>query len=491
MRPAYAITSALVLATTCIPSIAAGQEPPSSAVAALQQEVQRARTLELPGMPRAHHIVATLLGEEETIVEATLGAVVAQDRNRARILKLEVRVGDPSFDSSNFLGVAEEPIVVASTALDNDTEALRRTAWLLADRAYKNATETYEAKRAHVESMAKHDDAVPDFAAAPVQRWVGALPRPVPPAAAYASLAKTISAVFVGRPEIHRSVVRIAARTRTRTLVDSAGTAIEDASSLLRVEIVGWTQADDGMALADHAVVASRRFEDMPAKEQLVSMARSLVSRLERTRRAKVVDDYAGPVLFEGRAAPQLLRFLLANELSATPAPEPSAGDSAAASSSLSARVGWRILPLAFGVVDDPSRDGTAGMPLIGGYRFDDEGVRAQTVAVVADGRLRALLSSRTPSKEFAVSNGHGRSGPVGHARGRVSNLLVSVRGGMPKAALRARLLAAARREGLDYGMIVAGFDEPALTEQAMKPMSAAGGGVVLPRPTEVYVLRA
>ena len=95
--------------------------------------------------------------------------------------------------------------------------------------------------------------------------------------------------------------------------MNSAGSTIEDGANLLRIEIVARTQADDGMVLADHASFASRSFEDLPSTEVLTKAAKELAVRLEKLRVAPVVDDYAGPVLFEGKAAPQLLRFLLAD----------------------------------------------------------------------------------------------------------------------------------------------------------------------------------
>lgn len=466
--------------------------PPAASPAAdaLAKEVERAGRLELPGMPRPHHVAVTLFGEDLCVVEASLGALVLSDRETSRAVKVEVRVGDPSFDSSNFLGAAEEPVVVAQAPLDDDPEALRRTVWLAADRAYKNATETFEAKRAHVESMAQPRSEVADFAATAVERSRDTKAPTLPPNEPYAKLVEQASAVFSAHPHIQRSVVRILARRRTRTLVTSEGTSVEDADVSIRAEVVAWTQADDGMVLADYALFASRRFEDMPPAKRLATMAEEVAQRLEHTRVAPVVDDYAGPVLFEGRAAPQLLRFLLADELSDTPAPEPSAG-AAASSSALANRIGGRVLPLGFEVVDDPTLLAYGGFPLTGGYAFDDEGVRARRVSLVRAGKLQALLSSRTPSERASESNGHGRAGVTGQARGRVSNVLVSTRQGSSAASLRARLLAAAKREGLDHAIVVAGFDEPSLTEHAMASSVGSAGGVLLPRPTEVYRVRA
>jgi hypothetical protein len=335
--------------------------------------------------------------------------------------------------------------------------------------------------------MAREEEELDDFVSAPVERFRGVEGTPLPPTASYADLARSVSEVFTAHPDVHRSFVRIVARTRTRTLVDSAGTAIEDASSMLRVEIVARTQADDGMVLADHEAMAYPSFDGLPSLDELRARAEELASRLERVRVAPVAKDYAGPVLFEGRAGAQLLRFLLADELSATPSPKPGMGSDGASESFLSARVGWRVLPLGFDVTDVPNENRVFGLPVIGGYRYDDEGVRAQAVDVVKDGSLRSLLSSRTPSKSVQESNGHGRAGVMGHARGRAANLWVRAQAGLSAAVLRDRLIASARKEGLDHAIVVVGLDEPSLTERAMAVQAPGSGGTVLPRPTEVY----
>ncbi len=482
----------LALGIVLVPAPAVAQDtnapPVSPWVASIQAEVERAKSLELPGMPRPHHIAVTVIGENESFVEATLGAIVKQDQDRARALKVEVRVGDPAFDSGNFIGTAEEPIVVVPAPIEDDPSAVRRTLWLAVDRAYKSATETYEAKRAHKEAMAHDQDRLADFATAPAERFRAAPVAGLPPLTAHAALARNVSAVFAKYPGVHRSLVRIVAQTRTRTLVDSAGTTIEDGASLLRVEIVARTQAEDGMVLADYVSFASRRLDDLPAEDVLVRRAEELATRLVRMREAPVVQDYAGPVLFEGRSAPQLFRYLFADELSATPPPEPSAGAEGAASF-LSTRVDWRVLPLGFDVTDDPTVDRVADLPLLGSYGFDDQGVRARSVQVVENGVLKTLLSSRTPSKSVALSNGHGRAGLMGDARGRAANLWLRSRSGLSAAAMRSKLIEAAKKEGLDHGIVVVGLDEPAWTDHAMPVEGRSSGGVSLPRPTEAYRL--
>ena len=75
---------------------------------------------------------------------------------------------------------------------------------------------------------------------------------------------------------------------------------------------------------------------------------------------------------------------------------------------------------------------------------------------------------SRTPSKKSTSSNGHARlSLPGGVFRGSATNLFVSGRGGQSRAALKKRLLAEAKAQGLPYGIVIRQFDDPAITSSS------------------------
>jgi len=91
--------------------------------------------------------------------------------------------------------------------------------------------------------------------------------------------------------------------------------------------------------------------------------------------------------------------------------------------------------------------------------------VAAQKVEVVKDGVLKTLLTSRTPSQKNGTSNGHARRTAEGVAfHGSATNLFMVGRGGVPRKALEAQLVSAARAEGLKYGIVIRRFDDAAVT---------------------------
>jgi hypothetical protein len=153
-------------------------------------------------------------------------------------------------------------------------------------------------------------------------------------------------------------------------------------------------------------------------------------------------------------------------ELSGTP-PQVSGermAEMAQKGSALGDKIGKRIVPLDFRIEDDPTIDKLDGKPLVGGYAFDDEAVKAQKVTLVDKGLLKTLLMSRAPRKSILASNGHGRAGLAGEARGAPSNLIVTATGGVAPAELKRRLLARARADGLTYAIIIKQLEEPGLS---------------------------
>jgi TldD protein len=103
--------------------------------------------------------------------------------------------------------------------------------------------------------------------------------------------------------------------------------------------------------------------------------------------------------------------------------------------------------------------------------------VMGERVGVVDKGKLLTLLMGRIPSKKIDHSNGHARRySPAGGFHGSTTNLFVSSAKGLSHPQLVAKLLAAAREEGLPFAMIVRQLDDAAITaepEQNLREMRA------------------
>jgi predicted Zn-dependent protease len=210
---------------------------------------------------------------------------------------------------------------------------------------------------------------------------------------------------------------------------------------------------------------------------------RALAEDVSARARAETIENYTGPVLLEGRASPQFFHALLGRFLGGTPAPVV-AGRATAPPRRLDPLFGQRVLPAGFGIVDDPTRADLAGVPLLGRYAIDEEGVAPRAVRVVDDGMMRAWLFSRIPARADDRSTGHGRDSSSGEVRPIIGNLIVEAATTVPAAELRRELLRLAQERGLGYGIVVRGLEDLGMLppRPAARPARSE-----LPPPVAVY----
>ncbi len=409
---------------------------------ALRDELARSMSdLRLGDEPRPYYLGYTIYDLDQATVNATLGALTAAHAYRGRILRTDLRVGDPSFDNTNFEGGAH----VETVPIEDDYAALRRELWLRTDEAYKAALETLARKRAAAEGQAASADeaAVGDFS----QEAAAHLEVPFPAGAAdpeaLRETARKLSSVLADFPEISSSRVSATYAIVRRRLCSSEGAFVDDNQRTVRVDVVAETQAADGMKLKSFVPFTALTPAGLPPLPEMERSVRAMAKELSAMRTAPVVSTGAGAVLFEGLAAPQVIKLLLGDQIAGTPPPRTAqagsdeGNDQAALASKLAQKVAAPLL----NAVDDPTlATGPGKAPLFGSYKIDDEGVAAQRVSVVEHGVLKALLMSRTPRKEIAHSNGHARAPKFAAPRARVGTLVVSGTHPLPRAALLGEL---------------------------------------------------
>jgi hypothetical protein len=437
--------------------------------------------LSLPGAKKPYYVAYRVDEGTAVRVTATFGALTDDHSMRQRALHTDVRVGDYGTDSGNFVA-GDSPwswsnFRFSSIPLEDTYDAVRRAAWLSADEHYKSALDALDKKVAVRASQQASPDEVDDFSHEPVIEQVDSGPIPALNPAEYRELVKALSAVGGEFPDIQTSTSDLRAEAHRRSFVSSEGSVAVELRSALYVDLVLRAQADDGMKLFDFLSVAACAPGGQPTQDVLVAQARRMASELEEVRRAPVVDDYTGPVLFEGRAAPQVIRRIFSDKLSGTPPPE--SGNARAtgwAQSELAGQLGQRILPAGYRLEDDPVVNQVAGLPLAGCYKVDDEGVPAQRVAIVDDGVFRTFLMSRTPRKGFLHSNGHARDDFRGSPRGHLGNLILTAKSSVPDKELRKRLIAEAKAAKRPYAIVVRLLDDSVIRSEGAFEWPGAGG---------------
>src|SRR5439155_23428008 len=152
------------------------------------------------------------------------------------------------------------------------------------------------------------------------------------------------------------------------------------------------SQAGDGMPLEDFVAAYGRSMQDLP-KTELADRIRQMGARLKQLHEAPLVDQYSGPVLVQGQAVAELFSRVFAPRLLAVRRPisdNPQLGMFfSQQAETFVCRMGSRILPAFLNVVDNPTIDQYDRVRLVGGYKVDDEGVRALETRLVDKGNLK------------------------------------------------------------------------------------------------------
>lgn len=460
---------------------------------ALRDELERTmRELSLPGFGKPYYAAYTTHDIEQVTAIAAFGSLISGTSHRIRLLRADVRVGDYELDNHNSQGDAFARGVFSPeyVPVDDDYDALRQEVWQLTDQAYKSAVDALEKKRAQRKNEAVEEDRPADFSREkPFRLTIDEMPA-VPDQRRQEELARRVSAVFREFPAIEQDQVAVQSVARKRTFVSSEGSLTIEPSQWTHFRAVAIARAGD-LPLRDFVSYTVRAANELPPEAQIVAEVRQMARSLTERARAPQLEQYSGPVLFEGRAAAQLLRAFLAENLGGTPAPRgknPGGGRVRGESAWLK-KIGRRVMPEGLAVEDAPGLAQFAGTPLLGFYRSDSEGVPAQRVSLIEDGKLERLLMSRTPNKKLHASNGHGRSGAIGRIRGRIGNLLLTARGGLAPDALRRRFLEEIEDADLDYGIVVRRLDEEdvtAIDRYAGRAAYSDGVTVQLPVPLEI-----
>jgi TldD protein len=446
--------SAILFATISVTKSAAAESSSQGndpLLNAMKQELDREKGLLLPGMQRPYFIEYRLDDINTYEAVANYGALTQEVSNHQRIIRVTVRIGDYTMDSSSTRG--DGTIELAPT--DDNPLALQYALWTATDTAYKNALRAYSAKQAALKQF-QSAQTQPDFAQ--VKPVVQLCPLVALDLDRNEWKRRIIEAsgLFASDPElrpiaehVQYSVSNIRGIALNRYLVNTEGTMVREGYTGYNGAISVGGQAADGMRLSrDNGTVATTAKELESASAFRKRVIEDIKS-FEELRNAPVVsaEDYHGPVLVSGDVSADIFTRLFIPNVEAD---RPEMGTSARTTGAYSSSYKSRVLPDMLSVTDNPLETKFNGKALIGAFTIDDEGVPAQPVDIVVHGKLENFLIGREPIKDFDSSNGHGRAAPAQAAHSRSGVLVIKADQPLSKDELNKRLIAMAKEQNKD-----------------------------------------
>jgi hypothetical protein len=467
---------------------------PDPVFQAMKDEMDRARNLTIPNL-EAPYFIQYVIDEDDTFgVTASLGGLLTERHDKFRSPEVHVRVGDYKFDNTNYVGSGfgfGSRYDLERFPLENAYPVLRRYLWLETDSAYKSAVEAISRKRAALRNLTQSEQ-LNDFSHAEPVHLMRDFSKPVINRDAWAKRVRSLSAIFARYPDVKNSSVELESSVGGYYLMNSEGAQVREPENVTYLRARAQGQAADGMTVRDavtlHAFDAARMPGDAELNRGLTALAENVVALAH----APKGEDYSGPVLFEGMAGAQILAEVLGRNLALgrKPAGDGGRGGGGFQNSELEGRMGARVLPDSFEVVDDPTQKEWRGRQLFGSYEVDREGVMAKPTRLIEKGVLKNYLLTRQPVRGYEGSNGHARlPGPYGASAATIGNLFVSSTDTVPAAELKKKLIDLCRARSKPYGIIVRKMDFPssASSGELRQLLSGQQGGRPVSMPILAY----
>ena len=380
-------------------------------------------------------------------VAASFGALVHSDTQQHRTLFVDVKVGDPKFDSST--PQSHRYSIEQFIPVDPDMDSLKRALWYETDLRYKQAIVSFLRKKGRfISGVESHD--LPDFSKGkatreqidPIPEWKLDMPR-------WERLARKVSGLFKKAPGIEKSRVKIFSNRSTRYYYDSERNKIRDTHLEYGIHLEAWTKTAQGTQLHDQETFYFKKIDQIPTQAELVRATRELIASLKELKAAPQMDPYVGPAIFSPDATAVLFHEAIGHRLEG----DRLRGDKDG--KTFLKKIGQRILPEFVTVVDNPTLESYQGTPLIGHYHTDDQGQLSREVVLIDNGVLKSFLLSRMPVLGFNRTNGHARSDGAHAPMSRMSNFVVKSDFTLDAASLKQRLIEEVKKQNKPYGLFV------------------------------------
>lgn len=389
-------------------------------------------------------------------VSASFGALTGSQVFRSRKMVPQIRLGDEKLDNFKYIEMGApvsffEVPTAATLPLDEDNhaDAIRQAIWDETSNRYNYACDMYERTRAQATTNVEGEDKAPYFSDARIEKHYEA---PLPASKTRVDMKewekrmKAISAVFNDDASIMVGNASFAYKVDRRYFIDNEGREIVHNLTYAQIMVMGETKADDGMVLPLHLSYFAFDPANLPSMDQIITDTREMVKTLIALREAPMVDPFTGPALLSGPASGVFFHEIFGHRIEGQRMKSEGDGQT------FKKMVGEYVLPADLQVFDDPAMQQYGGKDLNGFYKFDDQGVRAERVEVVVDGKLNDFLMTRTPLDGHARSNGHARASENYDPVSRQSNLVIETKNPKTQRQLRELLIDEVKKQGKEFG---------------------------------------
>ncbi|MBQ4493970.1 MAG: TldD/PmbA family protein, partial [Elusimicrobiaceae bacterium] len=422
----------------------------------MQQEIKRSMPVLKKQKPPVYFMSYMINDNKSYNYFSSLGKITDKNIAHTATLDVDVRVGSEKMDNTRTLKGSHITFGRGGSSsrlvpLEDNAKVLQNILWQATESAVQQAQADYEKVKSNSVSASNRSDDSDDFSA-PLAKKTDFCAQKEPltfKEEEIISMLNEYSSLFKGKDFILSASVNFSVEDKVIYFVDSQGNKMRRPQRLIRLGYNLETLNDDGMELARTNNYDFTSMEKMPSKEQVIKDIKKSIEELRVLQNAPVAEPFHGPVILSGRAAGVFFHEILGHRMEGHRQKNDDFGQT------FTGKINQQVIAPLISVYDDPTMTNFNNIALRGHYLYDDEAVPAQNVALIENGILKNFLMSRSPIKNFAQSNGHGRKDAGKKVVSRMGNTYVKASKTISPKELKAKLKEEIKRQNKPYGLYI------------------------------------
>ncbi|MBN2175325.1 MAG: hypothetical protein JW731_14415 [Bacteroidales bacterium] len=443
---------------------------------AMHDEIERSmHDLEYRDYAKPCYIGFELNNHFEYVIHAELGAIFRSDTLSNRGWSYRLIVGTYEINDENFRGQSNDNNMSMGDLADvfpveNNYWGLRRSIWMKTNDIYLRAGVNHREKLKLIEQgkISKESLTIHDFTrSTPVEISIDRKTDDPSLDVLKEKVRRLSEAYYSNRPNIDYSTASLSYNKNDVYYQNSEGTRFKIPQDLLSLNVTLKKETGNYDFNVRTLSVIAESFDELPSLEQLQQDVEKLVEDFRKKADAIIPEnEYTGPVLLVGRIASETL---LDNLFDADHSLYAERNDLVVNTqgdvffeeiqNEWQSKMGKRILPDSTDIMALPALNEFNGVKLMGNYPIDSDGIiPPDSIKLVEDGKLLAMLCSRTPTSVTDISNGHYQfyftSNGLAHFHGP-SVIRIQANKAFSLEGLRQKLIDYAKKEGYDFAYII------------------------------------
>lgn len=415
-------------------------------------EKEMARTLSLSkAEPKIHFAAFNVVDKSKTSFSASRGGFM-QDRDEHNVWTLAyVRVGNNKEDSGFFEGYNYSSNKLQEGALS--PEGVRAGLWAASDDSYKRALDTYTRKQGYKNNK-KEEEVYDDFSKITPMQDVKVYSKEILPVETFKEIAvKTSRAGALKELEKFNTSVNV--YDEISYFLSSEGAKYTKHEFLVLIKFSVKARTKNGIEFNESKTLSYAALKDIPSVQELENIAANFAQQMAAFTKAEKGTAFIGPVWLSNETTSQLFNYEFVRSMSGTRKVVSNWGSSNYHSymSDFALKENLKVISSNFDVIENPGQEEYNGKKMLGAYKIDEEGAKAETIYLVKNGILKDLPRTRALIKNHNKTNGHAFVGWGSslYAVARLRNVIFQPHETTPIQDFKQKFMKFCKEEGLDY----------------------------------------